>query len=186
MGEGKFKKTIKDKRRVFLPFIENLINTSGNKKLILKLLKISSNQFGQWQKMKRFECKESLIWLCYKRTNRQISWLEIQKMKLLLKNPKTLHWSSGSVWRKAVRESKISMSIQSWYHYAKLFGLGIERKKYRRKRKRFSVRAGKPNEIWHMDVTRYKTLDYKTMFIYTVMDNFSRKILAWDVSENLS
>ena len=24
------------------------------------------------------------------------------------------------------------------------------------------------------------------MYIYTVMDNFSRKILAWDVSENLS
>lgn len=53
-------------------------------------------------------------------------------------------------------------------------------------KKRISVRAEKPNEIWHMDVTRYKTIDNKMMYIYTVMDNFSRKILAWDVSENLS
>ena len=37
-----------------------------------------------------------------------------------------------------------------------------------------------------MDVTRYKTTDHKMMYIYTVMDNFSRKILSWNVSEKLS
>lgn len=37
-----------------------------------------------------------------------------------------------------------------------------------------------------MDVTRYKTSDYKIMFLYTLMDNFSRKVLSWDVSEKLS
>ena len=107
-------------------------------------------------------------------------------MKNLLKEKKYLHWSSASVWGKAVKDGKISMSVQSWYNYAKLLGLGLKRKKFYKKRKRISVRAEKPNQIWHMDVTRYKTSDYKTMYIYTVMDNFSRKILSWDVNEKLS
>ena len=166
--------------------IENLISVTQNKNLILKFLKISPFQFGQWQKMKKYECKESLIWLCYKRESRQISWVEIMRMKNLLKDKNYLHWSSGSVWGKAVKDGKISMSVQSWYHYAKLLGLGQSRKKIYKKRKRISVRAEKPNEIWHMDVTRFKTTEGKWAYIYTLMDNFSRKILSWDLSSKLS
>ncbi|MGS0748645.1 DDE-type integrase/transposase/recombinase [Halpernia sp. GG3] len=186
LGTKYFQKLIKNNKKILLPYIENLISVSGNKKMVLKLLKITSPQFGGWRKMKKYECRESLIWLCYKRVTRQISMKEILIMKNLLKEKKYLHWSSVSVWGKAVRDGKISMSVQSWYHYGKLLGLGNTRKKYKKSRKRISVRAEKPNEIWHMDVTRYKTSDHKMMYIYTVMDNFSRKILSCDVSENLS
>ena len=186
IGENKFKQIIKRNYRQLVPLIENLISVTQNKNLILKFLKISPFQFGQWQKMKKYECKESLIWLCYKRESRQISWVEIMRMKNLLKDKNYLHWSSGSVWGKAVKDGKISMSVQSWYHYAKLLGLGQNRKKFYKKRKRISVRAEKPNEIWHMDVTRFKTSDGNWAYIYTLMDNFSRKILSWDLSSKLS
>ena len=186
IGENKFKQIIKRNYRQLVPLIENLISVTQNKNLILKFLKISPFQFGQWQKMKKYECKESLIWLCYKRESRQISWVEIMRMKNLLKDKNYLHWSSGSVWGKAVKDGKISMSVQSWYHYAKLLGLGQSRKKIYKKRKRISVRAEKPNEIWHMDVTRFKTTEGKWAYIYTLMDNFSRKILSWDLSSKLS
>ncbi|WP_143093329.1 DDE-type integrase/transposase/recombinase [Halpernia frigidisoli] len=185
-GEKKFQNFIKTNYRILTPFIAKFIEISENKSVVLKFLKISSNQFGQWQKMKKYECKESLIWMCYKRVSRQISQKEIHIMKLLLADKKYLHWSSGSVWGKGVKDGKISMSRQSWYHYAKLLGFGLKRKKFYQKRKRISIRAEKPNEIWHMDVTRYKTTDNKMMFIYTLMDNFSRKVLDWDVSEKLS
>ena len=178
IGENKFKQIIKRNYRQLVPLIENLISVTQSKNLILKFLKISPFQFGQWQKMRRYECKESLIWVCYKRESRQISWTEIITMKRLLKDNKFLHWSSGSVWGKAVKDGKISMSVQSWYHYAKLLGLGQSRKKIYKKRKRISVRAEKPNEIWHMDVTRFKTTEGKWAYIYTLMDNFSRKILS--------
>lgn len=94
-------------------------------------------------------------------------------MKNLLKEKKYLLWLSTSVRGRR-------------YHYAKLLGLGLKRKKLYQKRKRISVRAEKPNEIWHMDVTRYKASDNKMMYIYSLMDDFSRKVLAWDVSEKLS
>lgn len=94
------RKLVKNSKKILLPSIENLILVSGTKKMALKLLKISSNQFGGWQKIKKYQCKESLIWLCYKRVNRQIIMKEILIMKKLLKETKYLHWSSVPVWEK--------------------------------------------------------------------------------------
>lgn len=37
-----------------------------------------------------------------------------------------------------------------------------------------------------MDVTYYKTIDNIQYYIYTIVDNFSRKIIAYDVSRKLS
>ena len=37
-----------------------------------------------------------------------------------------------------------------------------------------------------MDVTYYKTIDNIQYYIYTIVDNFSRKIIAYDVSKKLS
>ncbi len=184
-GEVKLKKLIKQNHKILLPYIDRCLQNDKSKKIFLKLLKISSYQLGQWRNMKKYECKESLIWLCYKRLPRQISMIEIMKMKQLLKNDKYSHWSSISIWGKAVKEGQISMSLQSWYRYSQIFGLG-KRKKYISKRKRTSVNASFPNEIWHMDVTRYKTLENVTLYIYTVLDNYSRKILAFDISRKLS
>ena len=186
MGEHKWKQLIKTHYRKLVPFIEDIVVVTGQQNFVLKLLKIKASQYREWQKMKKYECKESLIWLCYKRVSRQISMQEIIIMKQLLKDKNYLHWSSGSVWGKAVKDGKISMSMQSWYRYAKLLGLNAKRKKFYKKRKRISVRATKPNEIWHMDVTRFKTSDGAWVYIYTLMDNFSRKILAWNVSKELS
>uniref|UniRef100_UPI003F6CBF8F integrase catalytic domain-containing protein n=1 Tax=Polaribacter sp. TaxID=1920175 RepID=UPI003F6CBF8F len=59
------------------------------------------------------------------------------------------------------------------------YALGVQRK-------RISTRANIHNEIWHMDVTYYKTIDNIQYYIYTIVDNFSRKIIAYDVSKKLS
>ena len=78
------------------------------------------------------------------------------------------------------------MSRTTWYHYARMLKLNVTRKVYKAKRKEVSVRATQPNEIWHMDVSQYVTADNVKFYIYTVVDNFSRKILAYDYSKKLS
>jgi putative transposase len=47
------------------------------------------------------------------------------------------------------------------------------------------VRASKPNEIWHIDITQFVTADNVKHYIYTVIDNYSRKILAWNVESKV-
>jgi len=48
------------------------------------------------------------------------------------------------------------------------------------------VRATAPNEVWHIDTTILKLLDGTKAYLRAVIDNYSRKILAWAVTANWS
>ena len=48
------------------------------------------------------------------------------------------------------------------------------------------VRATRPNELWHIDVTIIKLLDGTKTYLHAIIDNFSRRILAWRLEERLS
>jgi putative transposase len=47
------------------------------------------------------------------------------------------------------------------------------------------VRATQPNLAWPVDTTLLKLLDGTRPYIHAVIDNFSRKILAWTVAARL-
>ena len=47
------------------------------------------------------------------------------------------------------------------------------------------IRATKPNEYWHIDVTIIKLLDGTKVYLHAVIDNLSRRILAWKVALRL-
>jgi len=44
------------------------------------------------------------------------------------------------------------------------------------------IRAFHPNEIWHVEITLIRLLDGTRAYLQAVIDNFSRRILAWKVS----
>ena len=44
------------------------------------------------------------------------------------------------------------------------------------------IRASAANEIWHVDTTLIRLLDGTCAYLHAVIDNFSRRILAWKVS----
>jgi len=52
-----------------------------------------------------------------------------------------------------------------------------EKKKYS-----MGIRAEAPKRILHMDVTIYRPLDHSKVYLYFLVDNFSRYILAWKAS----
>jgi transposase InsO family protein len=47
------------------------------------------------------------------------------------------------------------------------------------------IRASKPNEIWHIDATVIRLIDGTKAYLHAVIDNFSRRILAWMCSDRL-
>ena len=47
------------------------------------------------------------------------------------------------------------------------------------------VRATQPNEAWHVDTTVIRFLDGSKAYLHGVIDNFSRKVLAWTVAARL-
>ena len=48
---------------------------------------------------------------------------------------------------------------------------------------RVGLRAAKPNEYWHFDTTIVRLVDGSRVFLHAVLDNYSRRILAWRLSE---
>jgi transposase InsO family protein len=47
------------------------------------------------------------------------------------------------------------------------------------------IRASRPNEYWHVDVTVIKLLDGTRTYLHAVIDNFSRRILSWKLVRHL-
>jgi putative transposase len=52
-------------------------------------------------------------------------------------------------------------------------------------RPKVGLRTQAPNEAWHVDVTILKLLDGTKAYVHAVIDNFSRRILAWTVADHL-
>jgi len=50
---------------------------------------------------------------------------------------------------------------------------------------KIGVRATRPNEDWHIDVTVIRLITGMKVYLHAVIDNFSRSILAWRLAERL-
>jgi transposase InsO family protein len=48
------------------------------------------------------------------------------------------------------------------------------------------VRAREPDELWHVDTTVIRLLDGTKVYLHAVIDNFSRRILAWRVTDSFA
>ena len=115
----------------------------------------------------------------------QLSKPEVFKMKEMLTDVRFQYWSVYNIAQHALRNNILPLSISTWYKYVKLLDIQRLKPPHRRKKKKQGVRANAPNEIWHADVSLFKVEDM-TYYIYVVMDNFSRKVLSWEVSTKLS
>jgi len=48
------------------------------------------------------------------------------------------------------------------------------------------ARATRPNEWWHIDLTVIRLTSGAKVYLHAVIDNFSRKILAWELAERVA
>lgn len=56
----------------------------------------------------------------------------------------------------------------------------------RKKIKKIGIRATAPNQIWHIDVTVINLRPGKKFYIQSVIDNYSRFVLAWNVTDSIN
>jgi hypothetical protein len=92
-------------------------------------------------------------------------------------------WAVYQIIQHAQLNDKLFVSVGTAYKYYKVLGLA-NRKIYKKKQAE-GIRASAPNEIWHMDVTQYKCTDGVIVYIYILMDNYSRFILNWKAATYL-
>ncbi len=86
-----------------------------------------------------------------------------------------------------IRKGLITVSENTMYKVNKVLGIRKTKdKSKKKKRHKKGIRASRPNQIWHADITTLKSKDGNRHYIYLVIDNFSRKILSYSIQDRVS
>lgn len=147
----------------------------------LKMIGLSKTLYHQWVLEARFDCFDSFASLCVKRHPQQLELKEIEKIKNMLIDPAYDHWPIVSIAGFALRSKKVIACLYSWYKYARMFN--ITKKPFKKIIKTVGLIAKCPNEYLHIDVTHYALVSGQKIYISFVMDNYSKMILGFHVSD---
>jgi len=86
----------------------------------------------------------------------------------------------------AQRLGKVFASPSTWFRLVRLHNWRRPRRRIHPAKPKVGIRAFIPNEIWHVDTTLIRLLDGSHAYLHAVIDNFSRRILSWKVSETFN
>jgi transposase InsO family protein len=96
------------------------------------------------------------------------------------------HVPTGTLAVLAQRLGKVWASPSTWYHLVRKFGWRRPRLRVHPAKPKVGVRTTCANEMWHIDTTVIRLLDGTRVYLHAVIDNFSRRILAWRVAETFA
>ena len=151
-----------------------LIDSTAEKiplKDCLHFIGLSMSRFKAW-KVRARKCELSDKNGCTKLSPTKMLSAEIQKIKDYVLNPDFSHFSISSLSILAKRNGDVSVSPASWYRVIKEHGLKMFRKRLYPPKNKTGIRAGKPHQYWHLDLTVIKLVDGTRCFVQAIIDNF--------------
>jgi putative transposase len=151
-----------------------------------EILKLSTKTLYNWKHQVKFKCDHSALLYCVKRHPNQASVSEVSVVNEWLTKAEFQHWGIHSIWATPFQTGLTNLSKQAWYHYTKIIGCRNNHKMGSKPKNATPIRAERINQIWHADITVFKTLDGVKHYIYTVMDNNSRYIHSWRIESVVS
>ena len=146
----------------------------------LRWMKISHQQYYAW--INKVDCGHSLMKLCLKKYPHQLSNKEINVVKEYVTDEAYLHWSIPSIYCQMLRKAKTFMSLATFRKYAKWTNPNLSNRRKKLEKNWKGLRANTSKQILHMDVTIFRPSDHSKVYLYFILDNFSRAILGWKAS----
>lgn len=150
----------------------------------LRILDLSSSRYHSWKRSEKL-CALDDRDSCPKTFPNQLTPNEIVAMRQMVTGDAYKHIPMRALALLGQRQGTVFASVSTWAKLTKARSWKRPRKRLYPAKPKFGVRATKPNEIWHIDVTIFRLVDGTKVFIHGVIDNFSRRILAWKVSRKL-
>jgi len=89
------------------------------------------------------------------------------------------HVSTVNLAMLAQRLGKVFASPSTWHRLVRKNGWRPPRRRVPPQKPKLGVRASSPDGIWHVDTSVVRLLDGSRAYLYAVIENFSRRILAW-------
>lgn len=115
----------------------------------------------------------------------QLTAAEVAAVKEMILAPQYRHMPLRTLAVYAQRLGKVFASVSTWGKLVRERGWLRPRQRVHPAKPTVGVRAARPNEIWHVDATVLKLVDGTKAYLHAIIDNYSRKILAWTVAAHL-
>jgi hypothetical protein len=96
------------------------------------------------------------------------------------------HVPTGTLAVLAQRLGKVWTSPSTWYHLVQKFGWRRPRLREHPAKPKVGLLTSRADEMWHIDTTVIRLLDGPRTYPHAVIDNFSRRILAWRVADTFA
>ena len=151
----------------------------------LKIVGMSSARYHTWRR-KEEGCGLDDQPSCPKFFPHQLTREEVSTMRDFVKAETYRHIAVQNLALYAQRLGKVFASASTWYKMIHQRGWKRPRRRVHPAKPKEGLRATRPNEYWQIDATVIRLTTGIRIYLQAVIDNFSRKILAWRVSNTLS
>jgi putative transposase len=152
---------------------------------LLRFLRLSPSRFYAWRRLQH-ACALDDQPSCPHTSPHRLTPREVLAIKDMVTALEYRHIPTGTLAVLAQRLGKIWASPSTWYHLVRKFGWRRPRLRVHPAKPKVGLRTTRPNEIWHIDTTVIRLLDGSRAYLHAVIDNYSRRILAWRVAETFA
>jgi transposase InsO family protein len=149
-------------------------------RVVLRIIGLSPSRYHAWRHEPPCGLEEAA--LCPRQAPQQLTPGECTTIKEMVTSQEYRHVPTGTLALLAQRPGKGFASPSTWYRLVRRFQWRRPRKRLRPSGPKIGIRASRPDEVWHVDTTLIRLLDGSRAYLHAIIDNFSRRILAWQVS----
>jgi putative transposase len=146
---------------------------------------LSPSRFHAWRRL-RHACALDDQSSCPHTSPHRLTPLEVQAIKDMVTALEYRHVPTGTLAVLAQRLGNVWASPSTWYHLVQKFGWRRPRLRVPPAKPKVGLRTTRADEMWHIDTTVIRLLDGTRAYLHAVIDNFSRRILAWRVAETFA
>jgi putative transposase len=177
LPEGRAKRRILravDRAREYLPL-----------RAVLRFLRLSPSRFHAWRRRQR-ACALDDQSSCPRTSPSRLTPTEVRAIEDMVTSPEYRHVPTGTLAVLAQRLGTVWASPSTWYRLVRQNGWRRPRLRVHPAKPKIGLRTTYANEMWHIDTTVIRLLDGTRAYLHAVIDNFSRRILAWRVADTFA
>jgi transposase InsO family protein len=149
-------------------------------RMVLRAIGLSQARYHDWNNDERCALDDRSS--CPKSSPHQLTHDEVNTIRDMVTSQEYRHVPTTCLARLAQRLCKVFASSATWYRLIELHKWRRCRQRVHPAKPKVGIRATAANEIWHVDTTLIRLLDGSRAYLHAVIDNFSRRILAWNVA----
>ena len=149
------------------------------KRSVLAVIGLSYSRYHSWTNAAA--CQLTDLPSCPKSHPNQLTSDEVAAMRDMVEDKDLRHLTTCGLVRLARKLGKVFASQSCWFRIIRKQGWKRPRYRIYPAKPKIGIRATQPNQIWHIDTSILKLLDGSRVYMHAIIDNFSRRILAWCV-----